>query len=155
MNSKLSLVLVAGGLAVFLAGCTFPSSRRTVPSSQANVLQRAEVGTVTSVREVNIEGQKSNLGMYGGGLIGSAAASGGRGVGGAVAQAGGAVAGAVVGQAVEEAATRKRAQEITIRLDDGSTVTVTQESSTGLFMDGDRVRVLHGGGGARVAMATN
>lgn len=155
MNSKLPLVVLLGSLAAMVAGCTFPSSRRTVPIGQANVLQRTELGTVTSVREVNIEGQKSNLGLYGGGLIGGAAASGGRGVGGAVAQAGGAVAGAVVGQAVEEAATRKRAQEITIRLDDGSTVTVTQESATGLFMDGDRVRVLNGGGHARVAMATN
>jgi outer membrane lipoprotein SlyB len=155
MNSKLPVVLALGGMAVVLAGCTFPSSRRTVPIGQANVLQRAEMGTVTSVREVNIEGQKSNLGMYGGGIIGGAAASGGRGVGGAVVQATGAVAGAVVGQAVEEVATRKRAQEITIRLDDGSTVSVTQEVSTGLFMDGDRVKVLNGGGGARVAMATN
>lgn len=155
MKSKLPLVLVLGGFSVVLAGCTFPSSRRTVPIGQANVLQRAEVGTVTSVREVNIEGQKSNLGMYGGGIIGGAAGSGGRGVGGAVVQATSAVAGAVVGQAVEEVATRKRAQEITIRLDDGSTVSVTQEVSTGLFMDGDRVKVLNGGGGARVAMVTN
>jgi outer membrane lipoprotein SlyB len=93
--------------------------------------------------------------LFGGGVLGGAAASGGRGVGGAVVQAAGSVAGAVVGQAVEESATRKRAQEITIRLDDGSTVVVTQESSTGLFQDGDRVRVLNGGGQARVAMATN
>jgi outer membrane lipoprotein SlyB len=107
------------------------------------------------VREVNIEGQKSQLGMYGGGLIGGAAASGGRGVGGAIVQASGAVVGAVAGQAVEEAATRKRAQEITIRLDDGSTVTIVQEVSTGVFMDGDRVKVTSGGGQARVAMATN
>jgi outer membrane lipoprotein SlyB len=60
----------------------------------------------------------------------------------------------VAGQAVEEVATRKRAQEISIRLDDGSTVIVTQESSSGLFMDGDRVRVISGGGHARVSMAT-
>ena len=57
---------------------------------------------MTSVREVNIEGQKGQLGLYGGGIMGAAAASGGRGVGGAVVQATGAVAGAVVGQAVEE-----------------------------------------------------
>jgi outer membrane lipoprotein SlyB len=153
MNSKLAVLLITG-ITVALAGCTFPSSRRTVPAAQANVLQRAELGTVTSVREVNIEGQKGQLGMYGGGIIGAAAGSGGRGVGGAVVQATSAVAGAVAGQAVEEVATRKRAQEITIRLDDGSTVTVTQESSTGLFMDGDRVRVLNGGGQARVSMAS-
>ena len=155
MHSKLPHIVFLTGVSLAVAGCTFPSSRRTVPSAQANVLQRAELGTVTSVREVNIEGQKGQIGMYGGGLIGAAAASGGRGVGGAVVQATGAVVGAVAGQAVEEAATRKRAQEISIRLDDGSTVTVTQDSSTGLFMDGDRVRVINGGGHARVAMASN
>ncbi len=155
MNSSFPRLLACGGLAVLLAGCTFPSSRRIVPAGQANVLQRTETGVVTSVREVTIEGQKTNLGLFGGGVLGGAAASGGRGVGGAVVQAAGSVAGAVVGQAVEESATRKRAQEITIRLDDGSTVVVMQESSTGLFQDGDRVRVLNGGGQARVAMATN
>ncbi|WP_414664366.1 outer membrane lipoprotein [Horticoccus sp. 23ND18S-11] len=155
MKSTLPLVILLGAVSFSLVGCTFPSSRRTVPIGQANVLQRAELGTVTSVREVNIEGQKGQLGLYGGGLVGAAAASGGRGVGGAVVQATGAVVGAVAGQAVEEVATRKRAQEISIRLDDGNTVTVTQEVSTGLFMDGDRVRVINGGGHARVAMATN
>jgi len=155
MKTKLLLLLAAGGLATVLTGCTFPSSRRVVPAGQANVLQRSDLGVVTSVREVNIEGQKSQLGMYGGGLIGGAAASGGKGVGGAIVRASGAVAGAVAGQAVEEVATRKRAQEITVRMDDGSTVSVVQESSTGLFMDGDRVKVIVGGGQARVAMATN
>jgi outer membrane lipoprotein SlyB len=72
-----------------------------------------------------------------------------------VIHATGAVVGAIAGQAVEEVATRKVAQEINIRLDDGSMVTVTQESSSGLFVDGDRVRVLNGGGQASVAMATN
>ena len=155
MNSKLPLVVLLGGISVAVVGCTFPSSRRTVPIGQANVLQRAELGTVTSVREVNIEGQKGQIGLYGGGLVGAAASSGGRGVSGAVVQATGAVVGAVAGQAVEEVATRKRAQEISIRLDDGNTVTVTQEAASGLFMDGDRVRVINGGGSARVAMATN
>ena len=154
MNAKL-LLLVLTALSVAVAGCTLPSSRRMVPAAQANVVQRSEFGTVTSVRQVNIEGQKGQLGMYGGGLIGSAAAGGGRGVSGDVIQATGAVVGAIAGQAVEEVATRKIAQEINIRLDDGSMVTVTQASSSGLFMDGDRVRVLNGGGQASVAMATN
>lgn len=155
MSSKLPFVVLASGLSIAFAGCTLPSSRRVVPAAQANVLQRAELGTVTSVREVNIEGQRGQLGLFGGGIIGGAAASGGSGVGGAVVQATGAVVGAVAGQSVEEAATRKRAQEINIRMDDGTTVTITQESSSGVFMDGDRVRVINGGGGARVAMANN
>jgi outer membrane lipoprotein SlyB len=155
MNSKLPFLVVCG-LAVAFAGCTFPSSRRVVRANQANILQRVDTGVITSVREVNIEGTKGQIGMYGGGLVGGAAASGiGKGVGAALATAGGAVAGAVVGQAVEESATRKRAQEIQVRLDDGSTVVVTQEVSGGLFQDGDRVRILHGGGEARVAMQVN
>ena len=138
----LSLTLILAGL--LLAGCTLPSSRRVVPAGQANVLQRSDLGVVTSVREVNIEGRRTGLGTLGGGMVGAAAGSGGRGVGGALVQASAAVAGAVAGQSLEE---------ITVRLEDGSTVTVVQEASTGLFMDGDRVRVLHGGGQARVTMA--
>lgn len=152
-NSRL-LGLAACVILVGAAGCTFPSSRRVVPASQARVLQRVDTGVVTSVREVTIEGQRSNLGMYGGGIVGAAAASGGRGVGGAVGQAAAGVAGAVVGQATEEAVTRKHGQEITIRLDDGSTVVVTQEANSGLFQDGDRVQVINGGGGARVTLHT-
>jgi outer membrane lipoprotein SlyB len=64
------------------------------------------------------------------------------------------VVGAVAGQAVEEGATRKRAQQITVQLDNGQTVVVTQEARNGLFQDGDRVRIMHGGGGATVAMDT-
>ncbi len=154
-TSSVLLLVIVSAVAASLAGCTFPSSRRVIPRSQANVLQRTDTGIVTSVREVTIEGERSNLGMYGGGVMGAAAASGGRGVGGAIGVAAAGVTGAIVGQATEEAVTRKRAQEITIRLDDGATVVVTQESSTGLFQDGDRVRVLNGGGGARVAMVTN
>ena len=150
-TTVLPLTLILTGL--LLAGCTLPSSRRVVPAGQANVLQRSDLGVVTSVREVNIEGRRTGLGTLGGGMVGAAAGSGGRGVGGALVQASAAVAGAVAGQALEEAATRQRAQEITVRLEDGSTVTVVQEASTGLFMDGDRVRVLHGGGQARVRMA--
>jgi len=142
--------------AVVVAGCTFPSSRRVVPASQAGVMQNVEIGVVTGVREVTIEGKKTNLGMYGGGIVGGAAGSGvGKGVGSTIASAGGAVVGAVAGQAIEEAATRKRAQEISVRMDDGRTIVVTQEVQTGLYQDGDRVRVLHANGEARITMAVN
>ena len=119
-------------------------------------MQNVEIGVVTGVREVTIEGKKTNLGMYGGGIVGGAAGSGvGKGVGSTIASAGGAVVGAVAGQAIEEAATRKRAQEISVRMDDGRTIVVTQEVQTGLYQDGDRVRVLHANGEARITMAVN
>jgi outer membrane lipoprotein SlyB len=154
MKPTLPLVAVLAG--VTLASCTFPSSRNTVPRSQSGVLQNVDTGVVTSVRTVNIEGQRTNLGMYGGGIVGGASASGiGKGVGSSIATAVGAVGGAVVGQAVEEAATRKVAQEISVRLDDGRSVVVTQEVQSGMFQDGDRVRIMNSHGEARVAMATH
>lgn len=156
MLSK-KLTLLVSGVALLATGCTFPSSRRVIPARQANVMQTVDTGVVTSVRMVNIEGRQTGIGVVGGGLVGGAAARPSRGnhsTAGALGQAGGVIVGAVVGAAVEEAATRTTAQEIVIRLDDGRNVTVTQTASTGVFKDGDRVRVMHGGGGARVAMDT-
>jgi outer membrane lipoprotein SlyB len=155
MKSKLPLIGVVVCAGLLWAGCTFPSSRRVVPAVQAGTMQNIDTGVVIGVREINIEGQKSNLGLIGGGAIGAAATKPAAGSGrtAALGQAAASVAGAVAGQAVEEVATRKRAQEITVRLDDGRTVVVTQEVSTGLYQDGDRVRIVNGGGaGARVTM---
>src|SRR5512141_706948 len=98
-TSRLPHVVLIAGIAATLAGCTFPSSRRVIPRAQANVLQRADTGGVTSVREGTIEGERSNVGLCGGGVMGAAAASGGRGVGGRIGQAAAGVTGAIVGQA--------------------------------------------------------
>lgn len=153
---KLPSIVGLALLGAMFAACTFPSSRPVVPGAQAGVVQNVESGIVLGAREVVIAGTKGNIGMYGGGLIGGAAASGiGSGVGKSIATAGGAVAGAVAGQAVEEVATRKRAQELTVRLQDGRTIVVTQEVQGGLFQEGDRVQVLNSGGQARVRMALN
>ena len=83
MKATIVLLTAAAGTLVFASGCSFPSSRRVVPSAQANVLQRSELGVVTSVRDVNIEGSKGQIGLYGGGVVGGALASGGKGVTGA------------------------------------------------------------------------
>ena len=90
MKTKSAPVVSAVILVIFASGCTFPSSRRTVPAAQANVLQRSELGVVTSVRDVNIEGSKGQIGLYGGDVVGGALASGGKGVTGRVTQAAGA-----------------------------------------------------------------
>jgi outer membrane lipoprotein SlyB len=157
MNAKLCSPALACGLLAAMVGCTFPSSRNTVPASQAGVMQNVSLGTVSAVREINIEGQRTNLGLIGGAGLGAAATkpAAGSGRAAAVGQAVGAVAGAVAGQAVEEVATRKRAQELTVQLDDGRTVVITQEVEGGLYRDGDRVRILNSGGVARVSMASN
>ena len=113
-------------------------------------MQRIEYGTVQKVNNVVVEGERGQIGMYGGGLTGAAAGgAAGQGVGRDLARAGGAVVGAVAGQAVEEAVTRKPALEMTIKLDNGSEVVVTQESPPA-FAVGDRVGVASGPGGSRV-----
>jgi outer membrane lipoprotein SlyB len=90
------------------------------------------------------------VGVGGGAITGAAAGSGvGHGAGTSLAQAGGAVVGAVGGEAIEEAATRKPGQAITIKLENGSTVIVTQASPPD-FNVGDRVALVNGPGGAQV-----
>jgi outer membrane lipoprotein SlyB len=61
----------------------------------------------------------------------------------------GSVAGGVAGQAVEQAATRQPGLEITVKLDSGRMIAVTQAADEN-FRPGDRVRVLSDGHTARV-----
>jgi outer membrane lipoprotein SlyB len=65
----------------------------------------------------------------------------GAGTGRTLATIGGAIAGAAAGSAIEEGATRQRGLEITVQLDSGRTVAVTQAADQS-FVPGDRVRVL-------------
>ncbi len=146
------------GCVLLLAGCTFPSSQPTVARSQVGIVQSLDLGYVLEVRDVIIDGERTVIGVFGGGAIGAAAAhpTGSVGVGEALGQAAAATAGAVVGSAVEEKVTRKRAQELTIQLDNGSTIVVINEIEEAQFRQGDRVQVNSGGWGpATVRMAIN
>ncbi|HEY1109550.1 MAG TPA: hypothetical protein VGE76_12975 [Opitutaceae bacterium] len=148
MRSQLPRVLVFSGLLVALVGCTFPSSGTVYDRRNAGRSMSVDTGDVVSVRDVQISGRRTVVGYGGGGLMGGAAASGGSGVGGAVAQAGGVIVGAIAGEAVEEAATRRTAQEVTIKMANGQTIAVVQEIGTdGRINAGERVQVLEGGGG--------
>lgn len=137
-----------------LAGCTFPSSKSIYDRSAAGRSMNVDSGSVVAVREVAVSGRSTVVGVGGGGLIGHAAASGGSGVSGAVVQAASTIGGAVLGEAVEEAATRKNGQEITIKLKNGDTIAVVQEvRQEGRFAVGEQVQVLHGGAGTTVRRA--
>jgi outer membrane lipoprotein SlyB len=149
MNPK--LMILALGVAVS-AGCTLPSSGRVVSRRQVGQLQRIEYGTVQQVNDVVVEGDRGQIGLYGGGLTGAAAGGGiGHGVGRDLARAGGAVVGAVAGQAVEEAVTRKSAREMVVKLENGTTVVVTQIAPPVVAV-GDRVGVASGAGGSRILL---
>lgn len=119
-------------------------------------MQKRSVATITKVTPVTIDGQKTNLGQYGGAVIGGAAAvpSGGgiSGRGDALAVAGASILGAVAGQAIEEFATRKKAQEITIEMPNGDVFVIVQATPPD-FQVGDKVHVISGPNGARLEMA--
>ena len=83
-----------------------------------------------------------------GGLAGSEV---GGGKGSSIAAVVGAVAGGIAGQKIEENATRKQGQELTVSLENGEIISVVQEvGSQGFFQPGERVRVLRQGGTARI-----
>jgi outer membrane lipoprotein SlyB len=155
MKTRLYAAMAVVAPWLWLTGCTFPSSTRTLPPGQVGQMQKISVATITKVHDVVIDGNRSNMGQYGGAVVGGAAAVPGGGIGGrgdALAVAGASVAGAIVGQAVEEYVTRKQAQEITIQMSNGDVFVIVQESPP-RFQVGDKVRVIHGPSGARLEMA--
>jgi len=134
----------------FWNGCV--SGQSVYDRRQINQLQRVEFGTVQQVRPITVEGRTGPIGTVGGAAVGVAATSTvGHGAGTALARAGGGIVGAVAGQAVEKTATRRSGLEMTIKLDNGDTVVVAQETPPN-FIVGDRVRILTGGGATRVSL---
>jgi len=139
-----------------LAGCAGapsevepePAGRSPRPAAQPE--KREYGGVVEAVREVEIEGERSAAAPMAGAVVGGAAGSSvGRGRGAAAGGVVGTVVGAVVGESVAQGAPR-RALEITVRLDEGRVIAVTQPIDKDSFRPGDRVRVVSDGRTARV-----
>lgn len=138
----LKTYLVVLLMAYFVTGCASSLSSDAYRRSQTGTPQEVELGYVESVRPVLIEGTKSNIGTATGAAIGGVA---GGSVNGGTARTlaiiGGAVLGGLAGAATEEGVTRQRGQEITIRMDNGRMIAITQGGDE-LFNPGQRVRVL-------------
>lgn len=144
----LALAVVAG---VFVAGCASSMSGSAYTRSQARQAAQVQYGVVESVREVLIEGTGTGVGAVSGAALGGLAGSNiGRGRGQVAGAIGGAVLGGLAGAAVEEGVTRQTGLEITVRLDNGRVVAVTQAADEP-FYPGERVRLLSAADGtARV-----
>jgi outer membrane lipoprotein SlyB len=152
MLSPYSKILSVAAAAVLLTtGCATSSSSGSVYSSgQTRNEQTVRLGTVESVREVTIEGQRGPVGAVAGGAVGGIAGSNvGGGRGSTVGSILGAVAGGVAGQAIEREVTKKKGLEITVRLESGELRAITQEADE-IFRSGERVRLLSSGGVTRV-----
>ncbi len=125
--------------------CEYTGCASTSPNvySQREAMRVAEVseGTVVSLRAVQIAGDETpwvgaGVGAVLGGLAGNAISSG-HGAGTVL----GAVAGGLGGAVIEQQATRKEGVELTIRLDSGRTVAVTQHCRR-RFESGTHVRLV-------------
>jgi outer membrane lipoprotein SlyB len=136
---------------VALIGCASGTGGKDYSREQTRTVQEVQMGIVESVREVNIEGTKTPIGAGAGAVVGGVAGSTvGSGKGSVVGAAVGAVLGGLGGAAAEEAVTRKNGVEITVKLDSGRMIAITQTADEE-FRVGDRVRVLSGGGTTRVS----
>lgn len=137
-------------LSTVLAGCAASKSGSAYERHQARQEMTVRLGVVESVRQVALEGTKTPVGAAAGAALGGLAGSNiGRGKGATAGAIVGAVAGGVAGAAAEEQVTKKDGLEITVKLDNGQLIAVTQEADEA-FHPGERVRVLKGSGATRV-----
>ncbi len=134
-----------------LAGCASSNRGDVYSRGEARKEQTVRLGTVESVRPVQIEGTRTPVGAVAGGAIGGIAGSGvGHGRGSSAAAVLGAVGGGLAGAAIEEGVTRKQGVEITVRLENGELRAIVQEE-TDKFVAGQKVRLLSSGGVTRVS----
>ena len=137
---------------LWLAGCAPKVGGSDYNASSVRTAQKVSYGTVQNVRVVHIENDESigtALGTVGGGVVGGVLGSmigGGRGR--TLATIGGAVLGAGAGYAGGKALQGQDGLEITIKMDSGEVIAVTQGADM-QFSAGQRVQVLSGASGMR------
>ncbi|MBS4098664.1 MAG: glycine zipper 2TM domain-containing protein [Sulfuricella sp.] len=150
--NKHSLRIVTVSLILFtLGGCASSLSGSAYSPGQTRHAMEVKMGVVESVRQVQIEGRQSGAGTVAGAVIGGVAGSNvGGGKGSIIGSVLGAVAGGVAGSAIEGGMNKKNGLEITVKLDDGRLIAVTQEADE-IFRSGERVRLLTGSGTTRVS----
>jgi outer membrane lipoprotein SlyB len=108
-------------------------------------------GRISQIQDVTLDGDKklgvgAVLGAVAGGIIGNQI---GGGTGKTVATVAGVAAGGYAGSAVQGKMEKVPGQQITVTLENGATVGITQPAVTGLKL-GDRVRIDGAGDDARV-----
>lgn len=143
----ITLLVLALGIAT---GCATHSTPTTFNRTEVGAARSVEWGTVRGLRDVTIQndsrGVATATGAVLGGIAGSTIGSGTR------ANTAGAVAGAAAGGAAGNAMARgsRPGVEITVELESGRTIAVTQDGSSQQFRVGDRVQVSSDGTTTRV-----
>lgn len=112
------------------------------PPPPANVC--GNCGVITAIRTVEQAGEGSGLGAIAGGVAGALLGSQiGGGSGKDIATIAGAVGGGYAGHQVEKKVKTTKHYEISVRMDDGSHRTMTQETAPA-FAIGDKVKIVDG-----------
>nr|WP_300310810.1 glycine zipper 2TM domain-containing protein [Halomonas sp.] len=152
--TKTRLVPALAIAALALTGCANTSgySGNVYSGNQAKAAQSVEYGTISSMRQVQIQAENSGiLGSGGGAIIGGLLGNQvGGGSGRTLATAAGAIGGAVAGSKIEQSANRVAAWELEVRKDNGQTVVVVQKADQP-FQVGQRVRLIGSGSNLSVA----
>jgi outer membrane lipoprotein SlyB len=147
-TNLLAVLLVSG---VILSGCAESLSGSAYSRGQAREVMEVRMAVVESVRHVQIEGTRSGVGTAAGAVVGGVAGSNvGAGKGSTVGAVLGAVGGGLLGSALEQGTTKKAGLEITVKLDSGKLLAITQEADEE-FRVGEHVRILSGSGVTRVS----
>jgi outer membrane lipoprotein SlyB len=152
MNAK-RLVVTSTLILAMIAGCAQPGlGGGNYTRGQLRGEQTVRFGSVESVRDVVIDARDTGTGTLAGAAIGGVAGStvGGGSRANAVGAIAGAVVGGIIGNAVEKSGNDRKGVEVTIRLENGNVIAVTQEKDED-FRVGDRVRILSGQGATRVS----
>jgi outer membrane lipoprotein SlyB len=147
-------ILVIGVVAAttIIAGCAQPGlGGGNYSRGQVRGEQSVRLGTVEGVRDVLIDGRDTGTGTLAGAAVGGIAGStvGGGHRANAAGAIAGAVVGGIVGNAIEKGSSDRKGIEVTIRLEGGQVIAITQEKDED-FRVGDRVRILSGQGATRV-----
>ena len=153
MNIKRLMVLGGVATTAILFGCAQPGlGGGNYTRGQVRGEQSVRLGTVESMRDVVIDARDTGTGTLAGAAIGGVAGStvGGGYRANAVGAIAGAVVGGIIGSAVEKNSNDRRGVEVTIRLEGGRLIAITQEKDED-FRVGDRVRILSGQGTTRVS----
>jgi outer membrane lipoprotein SlyB len=151
-------VLVPLLLAATLGACNDNAVQPGVVQTSAAGGYRGETGRVVAIREVPLRNGGSGMNdgtLVGGGVGAAGGAIAGAAIGGTAGSAIlggvlGAVGGAVAGTAIDQNSSR-RGIEVTVRRDDGTTVTIAQPDDGDVQM-GDRVAIVYNNNGVARAI---
>lgn len=132
-----------------MAGCAAvpPASAYGYAQANTQAIQQVQIGTVLAVLPVRIQPTTSGIGPLAGLAAGGALGHQiGNGNGRVAATILGALAGSIAGNRAEAAVTQASGEQVTVRLQSGQVIAVTQAADVPLAV-GEQVQVVGGGWG--------